>query len=427
MASKIRQQTEFSLAATSGNVRQDPTPIGFQTGQATKMFRAEHRSGDVSKRSAFAAAAAECQLTNRHQTEIRRTYPLPALSFWVMSHELLEIDGSFGEGGGQILRTSLALSLITGKGFHLRNVRAGRSKPGLQPQHLMCVRAAATIGQAQVRGASKGSTELHFEPGTIVPGKYHFAIGTAGATSLVLHTVYLPLALAGAASELTIDGGTHVRACPCFHFLEMTWRGYMKLLGLDIDVKMRRPGFYPHGGGLLQAHIEPCSRLRGVRLDQITLATRITGFSAVAGLPEHIARRKAQRAIKRLHSLGLPVHIREETWQGGLGSVLALILNTQPVPTMFFALGERGKPAERVADEAVAQVMHFQEAETLAMDEHSADQILLPLATAEGSSQFPVSTITSHLLTNAAVIRQFVEREIQIEGNEGEPGLVRMG
>ena len=130
---------------------------------------------------------------------------------------------------------------------------------------------------------------------------------------------------------------------------------------------------------------------------------------------------------KRLHSLGLPVHIREETWQGGLGSVLALILNTQPVPTMFFALGERGKPAERVADEAVAQVMHFQEAETLAMDEHSADQILLPLATAEGPSQFPVSTITSHLLTNAAVIRQFVEREIQIDGSEGEPGFVRIG
>src|SRR6516162_7080268 len=241
-----------------------------------------------------------------------------------MSHAMLEIDGSFGEGGGQLLRTSLALSLLTGKGFHLSNIRAGRSKPGLQPQHQMCVRAAATIGQAQVRGASKGSSELHFEPGTIIPCKYHFAIGTAGATSLVLHTIYLPLALAGAASELTIDGGTHVRACPCFHFLEMTWRGYMKLLGLDIDVKMRRPGFYPRGGGLLQAHIEPCSGLRSLRLDQITPATRITGFSSVAGLPEHIARRQGQRASKRLEGLGLPVHISDETWQGGLGSVLAL-------------------------------------------------------------------------------------------------------
>lgn len=343
-----------------------------------------------------------------------------------MSHALLEIDGSLGEGGGQILRTSLALSLLTGKGFHLSNVRAGRSKPGLQPQHLMCVRAAATIGQAQVRGASKGSSELHFEPGALVPGKYHFAIGTAGATSLVLHTVYLPLAMAGAASELTIDGGTHVRACPCYHFLETTWGGYMKLLGLRIDVKMRRPGFYPRGGGLLQAHIEPCRPLQGLRLENITPATRITGFSAVAGLPEHIARRQAQRACKRLHVLGLPVHLNEEIWQGGLGSVLTLLLNTQPVPTMFFALGERGKPAERVADEAVAQVVRFHEAETNAMDEHSGDQILLPLALAEGPSTIGVATVTSHLLTNAAVIRRFVEREIHIEGQEGEAGMIRI-
>lgn len=343
-----------------------------------------------------------------------------------MSHALLEIDGAFGEGGGQILRTSLALSLITGKGFHLSNVRAGRSKPGLQPQHLMCVRAAATIGQAQVRGASKGSTDLHFEPTSIIPGNYHFAIGTAGATSLVLHTVYLPLALAGADSELTIDGGTHVRACPCFHFLETTWCAYMKLLGLDITVKMRRPGFYPRGGGLLQAHIKPTAGIHGLRLNQVTPANRITGFSAAAGLPEHVARRQAQRASKRLHSLRLPVQITEESWQGGPGSVLALVLNTLPAPTMFFALGERGKPAERVADEAVAQVVRFHEDQSAAMDEHSADQIILPLAMAEGPSSFPVATVTSHLLTNAAVIRQFVEREIQIEGEEGKPGLVRI-
>src|SRR5262249_5410824 len=133
---------------------------------------------------------------------------------------MLQLDGSHGEGGGQILRTSLALSLVTGKAFHLRNVRAGRSKPGLQPQHLMSVQAAAQIGQARLRGATRGSTDLVFEPGTVVPGKSHFAIGTAGATGLVLHTVYLPLALAGAPSTLTIEGGTHVNASPCFHFLE---------------------------------------------------------------------------------------------------------------------------------------------------------------------------------------------------------------
>src|SRR5580704_13097077 len=149
-----------------------------------------------------------------------------------MSATLIELDSSYGEGGGQILRTSLALSLLTGKPFRLRNVRAGRSRPGLQPQHLMSVQAAATIGQAQVRGASKGSTELEFEPGTPAAGTYHFAIGTAGATSLVLHTLYLPLALADAPSDITIDGGTHVSNSPCFHFLESTWCAYMERLGL---------------------------------------------------------------------------------------------------------------------------------------------------------------------------------------------------
>src|SRR5438128_10468733 len=131
---------------------------------------------------------------------------------------MLIIDGSLGEGGGQILRTSLALSLVTQTPFHLKNVRAKRSKPGLQPQHLMSVRAAAQIGQAQVRGATRGSTDLVFEPGAVVAGKYHFDIGTAGAIGLVLHTVYLPLALAGAPSELTIYGGTHVNHSPCYHF-----------------------------------------------------------------------------------------------------------------------------------------------------------------------------------------------------------------
>src|SRR5215475_4472130 len=133
---------------------------------------------------------------------------------------MIELDGAQGEGGGQILRTSLALSLITGKAFHLHNLRAGRSKPGLQPQHLMSVRAAATIGQAKLRGATRGSQDLVFEPGAVQPGKYRFPIGTAGATGLVLHTVYLPLALrASGPSEVTLEGGTHVRASPCYHFL----------------------------------------------------------------------------------------------------------------------------------------------------------------------------------------------------------------
>jgi RNA 3'-terminal phosphate cyclase (ATP) len=340
---------------------------------------------------------------------------------------MIELDGSFGEGGGQILRTSLALSLLTGRAFHLKNIRARRAKPGLQPQHLMSVRAAEEVGQAQLRGASRDSSDLVFEPGPVKAGKYHFAIGTAGATGLVLHTVYLPLALRGAGpSELVLEGGTHVQTSPCFHFLDTTWRAYMGLLGVQIRLRLTRPGFYPKGGGRVDVAIQPCSHLRGLQLLERGPPTRVTGISAVAGLPEDIARRQARRAMNRLRESGLRVNIREETWPGGPGTVLALALDTQPAPTMFFGLGARGKRAERVADEAVDQLHDYLAASPAVVDPHSADQILLPLPLAEGPSAFTVTAVTSHLLTNIAVIRQFIEREITCEGEEGRIGLVRI-
>src|SRR5215469_2097545 len=252
---------------------------------------------------------------------------------------MIELDGSLGEGGGQILRTSLELSLLTGKPFHLRNVRAGRPKPGLQPQHLMSVRAAATIGQAQTRGASLGSSDLVFEPGDVQAGSYRFDVGTAGAVGLVLHTLYLPLALRGQTpSELTLIGGTHVSTSPCFHFLDTTWRRYLELCGLRVSLRMNRPGFYPRGGGVVEAFIQPCAKLHGVRLGA-RASVKASGFSAVAGLDVSIARRQARRATFRLQQYGLKAHLREETWQGGPGSVLAVELDTSPVPTLFFGLG----------------------------------------------------------------------------------------
>jgi RNA 3'-terminal phosphate cyclase (ATP) len=344
-----------------------------------------------------------------------------------MSTAVIELDGSFGEGGGQILRSSLTLSLLTGKPFHLRHIRAGRPKPGLQPQHLMSVRAAATIGQAKMRGASHGSSDLEFSPGAVQPGNYRFDIGTAGATGLVLQTLYLPLALrASGPSNLTLVGGTHVRASPCFHFLQTTWLAYLRRIGIRINLDMVHPGFYPRGGGVVEAQIQPCSRLQGLHLRQRG-SIRVTGFSAVAGLPQHIAERQARRASQRLQQrYDRTSDIQEQTWHGGPGTVLALVLHTDPVPGLFFALGERGKPAERVADEAVDQVGAYLEAAPAAVDCHSADQIVLPLALAEGPSEFTVSEVTAHLHTNVAVIQRFVEREIICEGPEGGPGVVRI-
>jgi RNA 3'-terminal phosphate cyclase (ATP) len=342
-----------------------------------------------------------------------------------MNERCLELDGSFGEGGGQILRTSLALALVTGRPFRLRNIRLGRRRPGLQPQHLASVQAA--ISGAQVRGETLDSTELTFEPSQVVPGKHRFAIGTAGATGLVLQTVYLPLALrAGAPSEVTLEGGTHVPSSPCFHFLDVTWRRYLELLGMEIRLWLHHPGFYPRGGGVVEARLQPCARLRGMRLAERGAVTTATGFSAVAGLPEHIARRHARQATRRLEEAGLRVDLREETWAGGPGTVVAVVLGTEPVPALFSGLGARGKPAERVADEAVDQALAYLRAAPAAVDARSADQLVLPLALAEGPSAFTVAEVTSHLFTNVAVIRRFLEREIPCEGTEGAPGWVRV-
>jgi RNA 3'-terminal phosphate cyclase (ATP) len=342
-----------------------------------------------------------------------------------MSSAHVELDGSFGEGGGQILRSSLALSLLTGKPFHLANIRAGRPKPGLQAQHLMSVRAAATIGQAHVRGASLHSADLVFEPGEVLPGNYHFAIGTAGATGLVLHTLYLPLALRTTApSTLTITGGTHTTHSPCFDFLDTTWRPYMERLGLRIELRMHRPGFYPRGGGVVEVDIEPCPRLQGLRLMDIGPVRTVTGLSAVANLPEEITLRQARRARNRLRDHGLKVSIRDEAWSGGPGTILTVVLDTSPAPTLFFGLGARGKPAERVADDAVEQALAYLAVMPPAVDAHSADQLVLPLALAEGPSRVRVAEVTQHLLTNVAVIRMFVDRDIVCEGEKGQPGTV---
>lgn len=339
----------------------------------------------------------------------------------------IEIDGSRGEGGGQVLRTSLALALITGQAFHLRKIRAGRAKPGLQAQHLTSVKAAAQIGRAKLRGASLGSCDLVFEPGQVSPGKYHFKIGTAGATSLVLHTIYLPLALAGGESTVTIEGGTHVKASPCFHFLTRSWAGYLKTLGIAIDLTMERAGFYPRGGGVIHARIEPASCIhsfQGMTTQAISNATVVVGL---AGLHAHIGDRLAQTATARLRELGLQVEAQRQSWLGGLGCMLGIELPTEPAPTFLFSLGEKGKPAEAVAHEVVDQVETYLQAQPLGIDEHSADQLLLPLALADGVSQFRVAAISSHLVTNAAVIRQFVDRSIEIDGNDGQPGTVRIG
>jgi RNA 3'-phosphate cyclase len=340
---------------------------------------------------------------------------------------MIEIDGSFGEGGGQILRSALALSLLTGKSFRLRNIRANRKpKPGLQPQHLMSVRAAAEIGQAKLSGDAINSKHLTFEPGEVRSGKYRFAIGTAGATGLVLQTLYLPLVLrASGPSEITVEGGTHVPTSPCYHFLATTWLGYLLRMGVHVGLEMRRPGFYPRGGGVVVARVAPSPKVRGLYLTARPVLTTAGGFSGVAGLPLHIANRMGSHAAEHLQAAGIEAQISTEEWIGGPGAVVAITFPESPVPTMFFAVGERRKRAETVAAEAASEALAYA-ASKEPVDPHSADQLVLPLAFAEEASAYRVSQVTKHLTTNIAVVRMFLERDISCEGDEGSAGVVRI-
>ncbi len=341
--------------------------------------------------------------------------------------EILEIDGSQGEGGGQILRTALTLSLITGKPFHVSNLRARRPRPGLLAQHLKAVEAAAAIASAKTVGAALSSRSLLFEPGRIQPGRYQFEIGTAGSTSLVLQAIVLALSFAGEPSTVVVTGGTHVPWSPCFHYLELQWLPYLRLIGFDLDLEMELAGFYPRGGGRVRSAVRPKKRLSPLRLVERGPLKRIRGISAVANLPASIAERQANRALERL--AGCSGAIRIETAQMPSqfkGTMLLLVAECENSQGCYFALGALGKPAERVADEAADQLIEFLSTGA-AIDPFLADQLVLPLALARGASELRTAKITGHILTNAAIVRKFLPVEIEIIGRPGEPGAIRIG
>lgn len=352
--------------------------------------------------------------------------------------EPILIDGSEGEGGGQMLRSALALSLLTQQPFRLFNIRANRPKPGLAAQHLASVQAAATIGNATVRGDKLGSRDVTFEPGEVRSGDYDFRIGTAGATALVLHTVYLPLLLRGQGpSTVRITGGTHVKAAPTFEYLRVIWSGYLNWLGPKGELTMSYPGFFPRGGGRIEVSLRHAGHLKGADLAKRNGTgwplPHVAAMSRVAGLPRSIAQRQVDRVAERLAMFTDADKLRYgwniDEWSGGPGTTLGLFLLASekgPALAGFTALGERSKPAEAVADEAVdALLAHWQTAPT-AVDPHAADQLLLPLVFAEGASRVQTSEVTQHLLTNAETIGRFVPRPIKIDGRLGGPGWVEI-
>lgn len=332
----------------------------------------------------------------------------------------IEIDGSSGEGGGQILRTSLSLSIITGKPFEIINIRARRKNPGLRPQHLASVNAAAKVCSASLKGAKLGSASLKFIPKVVVSGEYKFDVGTAGSTSLVLQTIFYPLALRGnSLSVVNIIGGTHVPWSPQYEFLKEEWLVLMKRIGFRADLELKRAGFYPKGGGEIVSRIEPVATVSPLEIRERGELLNVYGISAVAGLPIAVAERGKKRVTEILRENGIPNQVEARQLPSyGRGAIVFLKAVFKNTTVSFSALGEIGKRMETVAQEPCKKLVDFLKNDAT-VDENMADQLILPLALSPGRSSFRIPKTTEHIKTNAEVVRKFLEGvKIQIEESE---------
>lgn len=336
----------------------------------------------------------------------------------------IEIDGSFGEGGGQILRTALSLSCITGKALKLSNIRKGRKKPGLMPQHLTSVLAASLISGAQVSGAQKGSTELTFTPGQITAGKYFFDIKTAGACSLVFQTLLPPLVLADGLSTITIRGGTHVPFSPSYHYLAEVFIPMLNKIGIRVDPEIKRYGFYPKGGGEVRFNICPVGRIAGLNALSRGDLVSVTGYSVAANLPVHIAERQTKSAEKMIALLSADIETMDVP-SVGQGTFVFLNSHYDYSTAGFCSLGKRGKPAEEVGREAAEECLEFNKS-AASLDEHLPDQIVMYLSLSKEESSFTTSSISQHLITNLWAIRKFLNISYDIEGEIGKEGRVHI-
>ncbi len=343
---------------------------------------------------------------------------------------MLELDGSYGEGGGQILRTALSLSCITGNPVEIYNIRANRKNPGLQPQHLTGVLGCAEIAGAEVQGAELYSTHLRFTPGKISGGERLFDVektagkGSAGSVTLLLQAILLPLCFAKSPSRLILRGGTHVPWSPSFHYFDEVLLPTLRKMGVQVQAELKQWGFYPIGKGEVMVEIAPVKGLRPLQMEDRGRLRGITGFSAVANLPLSIAQRQKDEALHLLGNEGYEVSL--EVAEGpavGRGTFCFIKPEFEHCVAGFGALGEIHKKAEIVGEEAAKGFLAYMNSGA-AVDLHLADQILPFLAMAKGSSSYTFQEITRHLLTNIWVVQKFLEREVIVEGEIGKAGRV---
>jgi RNA 3'-terminal phosphate cyclase (ATP) len=335
---------------------------------------------------------------------------------------MIEIDGSEGEGGGQILRSALSLSMCTDQPFHLQNIRAKREKPGLMRQHLTALQAAAAICDARVTGAEVGSAEITFRPGRVKPGDYQFAIGTAGSCTLVLQTVLPPLLTASGPSAIRITGGTHNKACPPVDFLQRTYLPLVELMGPKVQLDLVRYGFYPRGGGEILARITPSLRLSPITLKE--RGARRGGYAEayIAGIAMHVASRELEIVGKMLNWSAENLRIRGLPGEFGPGNALTITLEHDAITEVFTGFGEKGVSAESVAKRAVDAARNYLASEA-PVGPHLADQLVLPMALARAGGEFVTMPVTQHFESHVKIIGAFLNRDILTE-NIGD--LVRV-
>ena len=334
---------------------------------------------------------------------------------------MLKVDGAYGEGGGQLVRTACALSALTGKSIHLFNIRARRAPPGLAPQHLTAVRAVAALCDAEVTGLEVRASEMHFMPQALRGGEFQFDVGTAGSITLVLQAV-LPVAFAAPAPvRLIVRGGTDVRAAPALDYFRFVFLPLLARIGLRASLAVRTRGYYPRGGGEVVAEVQPGAP-QNLMLDASGNLEAIDGVAHVANLPIHIVERMQATAEQLLRPLIPTAHVQPEVLGPdraiGAGGAIALWARTSTTLLGSGAVAQRGIPAERIARDAVEPLLaDWREGATL--DLHAVDQLLIYLARAPSESRFLARHLTTHAETCLWLLRQFLPFEVSTHSRDG--------
>jgi RNA 3'-terminal phosphate cyclase (ATP) len=336
---------------------------------------------------------------------------------------MITIDGSQGEGGGQILRSALTLSLITQQPFKIINIRAGRSKPGLLRQHLIAVDASVQVGRGKVDGACIGSCELTFTPGKVQSGTYNFAVGTAGSVTLVLQTILPALLLANGGSKLVLEGGTHNPFAPPWDFLAKAFLPVLQKMGAGVHTVLDRYGFYPAGGGRFQVEIDPVTRLYGINLEKRGEITSKKARAIVSNIPVSVGHRECQTIAEHLHWSRECLSVEEIKKSIGPGNAVLVEITSENITEIFTGFGERGVKAETVAKGVADKVQEYLSADDVPVGEYLADQLMLPFALAQSGS-YRTLPLSQHSKTNLEVIKLFLGSQIRVE--ECKDGCVRL-